>query len=166
MKETSLDRTDPRVSRIAFGTWQLGGDWGATDERAAIAAIRRAADRGITLDTAQVYGFGAFERLLATALRPMDRSKLIITKGGLRAAGDGITRDASPVWIRAGMEYSLRALGTDYIDVHQLHWPDPTPPFGGAADELGKLLADRKIRHVDMSSFTAAPGGESWCSTF
>ena len=66
MKYTTLGRTGLQVSRIAFGTWQLGGDWGPTDEAAATAAIRRAADQGVTLfDTAQAYGFGATERLLA-----------------------------------------------------------------------------------------------------
>jgi aryl-alcohol dehydrogenase-like predicted oxidoreductase len=69
MEQIALGRSDLKVSRIAFGTWQLGGDWGPTDEQAAIASIRRAADQGVTLfDTAQAYGFGASERLLAKAL--------------------------------------------------------------------------------------------------
>jgi aryl-alcohol dehydrogenase-like predicted oxidoreductase len=158
MKEITLGRTNLRVSRIAFGTWQLGGDWGATDEKAAIAAIQRAADRGVTLfDTAQAYGFGASERLLARALRALDRSKLIIaTKGALRPEGGGITRDASREWIRAGVESSLRALGTDHIDLYQVHWPDPKTPFAETADELAKLVADGKIRHVGVSNFDAA----------
>jgi len=138
------------VSRIAFGTWQLGGDWGATDEPAAIAAIRRAADQGVTIfDTAQAYGFGGSERLLATALRCRNPSELVIaTKGGLRPLAEGgITRDSSPAWIRAGVEASLTALDTDYIDLYQLHWPDPTVPFEATAEELAKLQADGKIRH-------------------
>ena len=113
MKYTTLSRSSLHVSRIAFGTWQLGGDWGPTDEAAAIAAIRRAADQGVTLfDTAQAYGFGASERLLAKALTGLDRSALVIaTKGGLRpGALGGANRDSSPAWIRAGVESSLRAL--------------------------------------------------------
>src|SRR6202023_334898 len=63
MKQVRLGRSGLQVSRIAFGTWQLGGDWGATDEVDAIAAIRRAADRGINFfDTARGYGFWAPER--------------------------------------------------------------------------------------------------------
>ena len=159
MKYTVLGRTGLQVSRIAFGTWQLGGDWGPTDEAAATAAIRRAADQGVTLfDTAQAYGFGASERLLGTAITGLDRSSLVIaTKGGLRPGKlGGGNRDSSPAWIRAGVEASLRALGTDYIDLYQVHWPDPAIPFADTAGALAKLVADGKIRHVGVSNFDAA----------
>ncbi|HYL08652.1 MAG TPA: aldo/keto reductase, partial [Candidatus Udaeobacter sp.] len=120
MNKVILGRSGIDVSRVAFGTWQLGGDWGATDEVAAIAAIRQAADLGINFfDTAQAYGFGASETLLATALKGRPRDQFVIaTKGGLRPMpGGGIERDASPDWIRQGVESSLKALGTDYIDL-------------------------------------------------
>lgn len=158
MKYTTLGRTGLRVSRIAFGTWQLGGDWGPTDESAAIAAIRQAAEQGVTLfDTAQAYGFGASEQLLAKALAGLDRSKLVIaTKGGLRPGeSGGVSRDSSPAWITAGVESSLRALDTDYIDLYQVHWPDPAVPFADTAETLAKLVADGKIRHVGVSNFDA-----------
>jgi hypothetical protein len=163
MKYTTLGRTGLQVSRIAFGTWQLGGDWGPTDESAAITAIRRAADQGVTLfDTAQSYVFGASEQLLARALTGLDRSKLIIaTKGGLRPGeSGGVSRDSSPAWIRAGVESSLRALDTDYIDLYQVHWPDPAVPFADTADTLAKLVADGKIRHTGVSNFDAAQMAE------
>jgi aryl-alcohol dehydrogenase-like predicted oxidoreductase len=159
MQYTTLGRTGLRVSRIAFGTWQLGGDWGPTDDSAAVTAIQRAADRGVTLfDTAQAYGFGASESLLARALAGRDRSGLILaTKGGLRPGESaGVRRDSSPGWIAAGVEASLRALRTDYIDLYQVHWPDPAVPFADTADELAKLMADGKIRHVGVSNFSAA----------
>src|SRR5271169_2307003 len=136
MQQIRLGRSDLTVSRLAFGTWQLGGDWGATDERQAIAAIRRAADQGVTLfDTAQGYGFGASERLLARALKGRRRDEVTIaTKGGLRPTpGGGVQRDASPAGIRQGVEASLQALGTDYIDLYQVHWPDPATPFEDTA---------------------------------
>jgi aryl-alcohol dehydrogenase-like predicted oxidoreductase len=158
MKYTTLGRTGLQVSRIAFGTWQLGGDWGPTDESDAITAIRRAADQGVTLfDTAQAYGFGASERLLAKALTGLDRSKLIIaTKGGLRPGeSGGVRRDSSPAWLQAGIESSLRALNTDYIDLYQVHWPDPAVPFADTAETLGKLIAEGKIRHAGVSNFDA-----------
>lgn len=160
MKNIRLGRSELQVSRIAFGTWQLGGDWGATDEEAAVAAIRRAADRGITFfDTAQAYGFGASERVLAKALKGRPRDQFVIaTKGGLRpiAGGGGIERDASPDWIRRGVDSSLMALGTDYIDLYQVHWPDPKVPFAETAGALADLKAAGKIRHVGVSNFDAA----------
>jgi len=155
MKYTILGKSGLEVSRIAFGTWQLGGDWGATDTVAAMEAIRRAADKGVTFfDTAQAYGFGQSEQLLAAALRQLPRAELVLaTKGGLRPAGDGVARDASPAWIQKGVESSLSALGTDYIDLYQMHWPDPTTPFEETAEALAKLIADGKIRHVGVSNF-------------
>jgi aryl-alcohol dehydrogenase-like predicted oxidoreductase len=155
MRQIRLGRTDLLVSRIAFGTWQLGGDWGATDSEEAVAAIRRAADGGVNFfDTAQAYGFGASERLLAQALRGRTREELVIaTKGGLRPAGAGVARDASAKWIQTGIEASLRALATDYIDLYQVHWPDPKTAFDETAETLAKAIADGKIRHVGVSNF-------------
>jgi aryl-alcohol dehydrogenase-like predicted oxidoreductase len=98
VQQTRLGRTERNVSRIAFGTWQLGGDWGATDEQAAIGAIRHAYDRGINFfDTAQGYGFGASEQLLAKAIHGLPRDSVVIaTKGGLRPlGGPRVERDAS-----------------------------------------------------------------------
>ncbi|MFE7802695.1 aldo/keto reductase [Nocardia sp. NPDC057440] len=97
------------VSRIAFGTWQLGGDWGHFDEAAAIAAIRRARELGVNFfDTAQAYGFGASEQLLGKALRrelTTARDELVIaTKGGLRRTEAGVIRDASPDCLRRGVD--------------------------------------------------------------
>jgi aryl-alcohol dehydrogenase-like predicted oxidoreductase len=158
MKHTILGRSGLDVSRIAFGTWQLGGDWGPTDTDAATRAIRRAADRGVTFfDTAQAYGFGQSEQLLAAALRPLRREQLVIaTKGGLRPSGNGVERDASRQWIRQGVEASMQALATDSIDLYQVHWPDPNTPFEDTAEELAKLIADGKIRHVGVSNFDVA----------
>jgi len=158
MKQIRLGRSELHVSRIAFGTWQLGGDWGATDEDAAIRAIRHALDRGINLfDTAQGYGFGASERLLARALEGYRRDDVVIaTKGGLRSLGGAaVERDASPESIRAGVDDSLRALGTDHVDLLQVHWPDPRTPFAATAGALAELVAAGKVRHVGVSNFSA-----------
>ena len=158
MRQTTLGRSGLQVSRIAFGTWQLGGDWGATEEDQATAAIRRAADRGVTLfDTAQAYGFGASERFLTKALASYPREEVVIaTKGGLRpTAAGGVGRDASPGWIRQGVDQSLEALGTDYIDLFQVHWPDPATPLEETASALSELVTQGKIRHVGVSNFDA-----------
>jgi aryl-alcohol dehydrogenase-like predicted oxidoreductase len=159
MKNIRLGRSELKVSPIAFGTWQLGGDWGVTDEQAAVAAIRRAADSGISFfDTAQAYGFGASETVLAKALKGRPRDQVVIaTKGGLRPnAGGGIVRDSSPGWIRTGVDSSLKALGTDYIDLYQIHWPDTKVPFAETAGALADLKAAGKIRHVGVSNFDVA----------
>jgi aryl-alcohol dehydrogenase-like predicted oxidoreductase len=156
VQQIRLGRSGLKVSRIAFGTWQLGGDWGATDEPAAIAAIRHACDRGINFfDTAQGYGFGASEQLLAKALRGNPRENVVIaTKGGLRPlGGPRVERDASAAWIRSGVDDSLRALATDYIDLLQVHWPDPNTPFAETAGALAELVTAGKVRHVGVSNF-------------
>ena len=160
MRTTTLGRTGIEVSRIAFGTWQLGGDWGNFDESEAIDAIRKARELGIDLfDTAQGYGFGASERLLSQALRDeIDNRRdgvVLATKGGLRMTDDGLVRDASPEWLRSGVDASLGALGTDYIDVYQVHWPDPKTPFAETAGALGELVDEGKIRHIGVSNFDA-----------
>ncbi len=163
MKKVRLGRSGLEVSPIAFGTWQLGGDWGATDERAAIDAMRRAADRGINFfDTAQAYGFGASESLLARALQGRPREQFVIaTKGGLRPLpSGGAERDASPEWIRRGVDSSLKALGTDHIDLYQVHWPDPKVPFAETAGALADLKTAGKIRHVGVSNYDAGQMAE------
>jgi aryl-alcohol dehydrogenase-like predicted oxidoreductase len=160
MKTTTLGTTNLEVSRIAFGTWQLGGEWGTFDEEAAIAAIRQARELGINLfDTAQAYGFGASERMLGRALRDdLDHRRdevVIATKGALRPQGDGVVRDSSPWWLREGVESSLRALQVDYIDLYQVHWPDPKVPFAETAGALQAMVDEGKIRHVGVSNYDA-----------
>jgi aryl-alcohol dehydrogenase-like predicted oxidoreductase len=152
---------DLEVSRIAFGTWQLGGDWGGFDEAEAIRAIRYARALGVNFfDTAQAYGFGASERLLGRALRDelADRRDQVViaTKGGLRMAGEHLVRDSSPAWLRQGVDQSLAALAVDYIDLYQVHWPDPDTPFEETALALQELVDEGKIRHVGVSNFSAA----------
>ena len=156
-----LGMTDLDVFPIAFGTWQLGGDWGQFDEAEGIAAIRYARELGVNLfDTAQGYGFGASERLLARALRDdLDKRRdevVIATKGGLRMTADGLRRDSSPAWLRSGVEDSLRALGVDHIDIYQVHWPDPQVPFTETAGALQALVDEGKIRHVGVSNYDAS----------
>src|SRR3954462_2461154 len=160
MKTTTMGRSGLEVSRIAFGTWQLGGDWGQFDENAAVAAIRRARELGVNFfDTAQAYGFGASERLLGKALRDeltRNRDQLVIaTKGGLRMTDTGLVRDASPEWLRQGVDASLTALGVDHIDLYQVHWPDAKVPVAETAGALRDLVAEGKIGHVGVSNHSA-----------
>src|ERR1700676_1703875 len=165
MKTTTLGRSGLHVSRIAFGTWQLGGEWGHFDEDAAITAIHRARELGVNFfDTAQAYGFGASERLLGKALRDeltSDRDELVIaTKGGLRKTDSGLVRDASPEWLRRGVDASLTALGIDHIDGYQVHWPAPKGPAAETAGALRDLIAEGKIGHVGVSNYDTAQMAE------
>jgi aryl-alcohol dehydrogenase-like predicted oxidoreductase len=155
VQQVRLGRSGLVVSRLAFGTWQLGGDWGPTDTAGAMGAIRRAVDEGVTFfDTAQAYGFGQSEQLLSAALRGVPREQVVIaTKGGLRPTDGGLVSDASARWIREGVDASLRALGTDYIDLYQVHWPDPGTPLEETAAALARLIAEGKIRHAGVSNF-------------
>ncbi len=161
MDYVQLGQRGPRVSRIAFGNWSAGGDWGSVDREAAIAAARRALELGITFfDTARAYGFGAAEQLLGEALAPELRSRrdqlVIATKGGLRREVDGhVVRDSSAGALRRDLEASLRHLGTDYVDLYQIHWPDPATPFAETAEALDELVREGKVRHVGVSNFDA-----------
>jgi aryl-alcohol dehydrogenase-like predicted oxidoreductase len=156
MQDVRLGRTDLVVSTISLGTWSFGGDWGAVDADAATRTIAEAVDLGINFfDTAQAYGFGQAERILSDALWPrVPRDDVVIaTKGGLRRHGNGVVRDASAGWLRQGVEDSLRNLRIDYIDLYQVHWPDPRTPAAETGTALQQLVDEGKIRHVGASNY-------------
>ena len=157
MRYIQLGRSGLRVSRVCFGTWQFGGDWGEVERDDAIAAVRAALDNGVTFfDTAQAYGFGESEALLAEALGDdIHRDDVVVaTKGGLRDVGDGVERDASAGFLREGVEASLSHLGVEAIDLYQVHWPDGQTPFEETGAALVALKDEGKIRHVGVSNFS------------
>src|SRR5881397_1637739 len=161
MKYRQLGRTSLTVSRLGLGAWQFSGDWGSFETREAQAAIRHALELGITFfDTAQAYGFGMSERVLGEALRSElrnQRDKVVLaTKGGLRLEGGKLLRDASARCLREGVEQSLRNLGVDYIDLYQLHWPDPRTPFEETAKAVGQFVTEGKVCYVGVSNFDVA----------
>jgi aryl-alcohol dehydrogenase-like predicted oxidoreductase len=156
MRKVTLGKTGLEVSRICFGTWSFGGDWGSFDEDQADATIGAALEAGITFfDTAQGYGFGRSEAILGKALwSRVGRDDVVVaTKGGLRMEGDRLLRDASPAWLRSGVESSLRHLGTDVIDLYQVHWPDEHTPPEETGAALAALIAEGKIRHAGVSNY-------------
>lgn len=164
MKTTTLGRSGLEVSRIAYGTWQLGGDWGSYDEDAAVAAIHKAWDRGITLfDTAQGYGDGEAEEVLGKGLRSRlaeERDNVVIaTKGGIDPGAER-SRRGDRAYLRSGVEQSLRKLGVEHIDLYQVHWPDPETPFAETAQALAELVQEGKIRHVGVSNYDVAQMAE------
>src|SRR5215469_13065558 len=149
MEFARIAGTELTVSRIALGTWSIGGwMWGGPNDDEAVRTIRSALDRGITLiDTAPVYGFGHAEELVGRALKESGaRGRVVIaTKVGIDWRDRQPFRDARPERITAEVEASLRRLGTDRIDIYQVHWPDPETSISATAEAMQKLFEQGKI---------------------
>jgi aryl-alcohol dehydrogenase-like predicted oxidoreductase len=160
MEFARIPGTSLQVSRIAIGTWAIGGwMWGGSDEAESIATIRAALDQGINIvDTAPVYGFGHAEEIVGKALAtPGLRSRAIIaTKAGLEWTDGKVYRNASRQRIMREAEDSLRRLRTDYIDIYQVHWPDPLAPMEETAAAMAQLYREGKIRAIGASNFSVA----------
>jgi len=154
----NIPGTQLKVSRVGLGTWAMGGwMWGGTDQRDSIATIRAALDQGINLiDTAPVYGFGVSEEIVGAALAGMRTEAVIATKAGLEWRDGKIYRNASRTRIMQEVDDSLRRLRTDYIDIYQVHWPDPLVPVEETAEAMRTLHEQGKIRAVGVSNFSVA----------
>jgi aryl-alcohol dehydrogenase-like predicted oxidoreductase len=171
MKYARMGSTDLDVSRIGFGTLWMGG----VNEDDAVEAVRRALDLGVTFfDTADGYGGGSSERLLARGLEGRRHDVVLATKGGIDGGqfGDrtprsteahvnmagqpapGRTRNSHPAYIAAAIDASLDRLRTDYVDLYYIHYPNVTVSW---ADTIGALLDARragKIRYIGVSNFS------------
>lgn len=146
-----------KLSPIAFGCDPLGGhNWGRVDPEAIMAAIPVAVDSGVTLfDTADCYGNGASEERLGKALGSRRSEVLVASKFGVRIGGDGKTFiDNDPAWIAEAVEGSLRRLGTDVIDIYQLHWWDGKTPFPAIFEALERLVEAGRIRAFGATNVT------------
>jgi aryl-alcohol dehydrogenase-like predicted oxidoreductase len=157
-ESVEISGTPIRASRIGLGTWAMGGWlWGGTDSLESIATIRAALELGINLiDTAPVYGFGVSEEIIGKALADAGlRSQAIIaTKAGLEWHDGKIYRNASRARIMEEIDASLARLRTDYIDIYQLHWPDPLVPVEETAEAMLNLYEQGKIRAIGVSNFS------------
>jgi aryl-alcohol dehydrogenase-like predicted oxidoreductase len=160
METIEIGASGITASRIALGTWAIGGwMWGGnTDLDESVCTIRLGLERGITLiDTAPVYGFGRSEEIVGMALSEGLRDRAVIaTKVGLEWRDGKVWRNSSPVRIRKEVEDSLRRLRTDYIDLYQVHWPDPLVPIQETAGALARLLKEGKIRAIGVSNCSPA----------
>jgi aryl-alcohol dehydrogenase-like predicted oxidoreductase len=159
-ESVDIPGTQLRVSRVALGTWAMGGwMWGGTDKSAAVATIRAALNQGINLiDTAPVYGFGASEEIVGEALASAGlRARAVIaTKVGLEWRDGKVYRNATRARITQEIDASLRRLRTDYIDIYQVHWPDPLVPIEETAEAMRTLYQQGKIRAIGVSNFSVA----------
>jgi aryl-alcohol dehydrogenase-like predicted oxidoreductase len=160
MEFIEIAGTSLRASRIALGTWAIGGwMWGGTDEAQSVRTIHAALDRGINLiDTAPVYGFGRSEEIVGKALAQDGKraNALIATKVALDWKDGQPFRNASRKRIVQEVEDSLRRLQTDVIDLYQVHWPDSNTPLEETAAAMSELHRAGKIRAIGVSNFTPA----------
>ena len=158
MEYTVISGTDMNVSRIAQGTWAIGGwMWGGTDERESIRTIHAALDKGINLiDTAPVYGFGVSEEIVGKAIEERgQREKVFIaTKVGLEWHNGSVSRNSSRDRIRQEVQDSLRRLRTDYIDIYQVHWPDLAVPIEETAWTMQSLYNEGLVRAIGVSNYS------------
>jgi pyridoxine 4-dehydrogenase len=147
------------VNRLGFGAMRLTGEgiWGPPRDRAAaLAVLRRAVELGVQfIDTADSYGPGVSEELIAEALSPYPAGVVIATKGGWNRPGPNQwTHDATPAHLRKAVEGSLKRLRLERIDVYQLHIPDPVVSFDLSVETLAQLREEGKIRNVALSNVT------------
>lgn len=155
MRRRYLGATGISVSDTALGTMNFGG-WGNTDRTETVGMIRRAIDAGIDfIDTADRYGHGESEEILAEALEGRRENVVLATKFGLPDAGDPNRQGASPRWIRRALEASLRRLRTDYIDLYQLHRYDWNTGLDETLGALTDLQRAGLIRAFGHSTFPA-----------
>jgi aryl-alcohol dehydrogenase-like predicted oxidoreductase len=156
LEYTNIKGTTLMSSRIALGTWAIGGwMWGGTDEKESIRTIHAALDQGINLiDTAPIYGYGRSEEIVGEALRQHGGRENVIlaTKVGVDWTTGQIERNSTRQRILRELEDSLRRLQTDYIDIYQVHWPDPLVPMEETAATLRELCEQSKIRAIGVSN--------------
>ncbi|QNH61842.1 aldo/keto reductase [Hymenobacter sediminicola] len=173
MEYTELGNSGVHVSRIAFGSWAAGGwMWGGTEQNDAVGAIRASFELGVTsIDTAPIYGQGLSEQIVGEAIKGLPRDKVqLLTKFGMRwdvAKGDfamktknndgqdiDVYKYAAPESIIKECEDSLSRLGTDYIDLYQIHWPDKTTPIHETMEAVLRLVEQGKVRAVGVSNYS------------
>ena len=154
MEYTTLKNSDLNVSRLCMGGCPMGGyGWGDVQENELIEAVHTAMENGINFfDTADTYGLGQSEKTLAKALGEHRKEVVIATKFGVRTGNGKTVYDNSPEWIREALEGSLKRLGTDYIDLYQVHYRDGVTPISVVLETLEELKAKGYIRYFGLSN--------------
>jgi len=175
MEYRKIGNSDLELSVITFGAWAAGGwMWGSTDRNDAINAIKAGYDLGVTsIDTAPIYGQGDSEEIVGDAIKGISRDKLqLVTKFGMRwdlAKGDfgfksknndgkeiDIYKYAGKESVIYECEQSLKRLGTDYIDLYQIHWPDITTPISETFEAVSRLIEQGKVRYAGVCNYDVA----------
>lgn len=155
MEMRKLGREGPEISVVGYGAWEAGGtDWGpnASDEDV-VAAMRAALDAGVNwIDTAEVYGDGRSEELVGRAVAGRREEVLIFTKVAPEPEGSGLR----PEQVRRAIRASLRRLGTDHVDLYQVHWRDDAVPVEETWGAMAELVEEGLARYVGVSNFDRA----------
>ncbi|GHO46352.1 aldo/keto reductase [Ktedonospora formicarum] len=160
MHTRRFGKSDLQITPIGIGAWAIGGGewaggWGSQDDQESIATIKRGLDLGINwIDTAAVYGLGRSEEVVGKAIKGRERP-LIFTKCSLvwddnRKVGNSLKKDS----LKREVESSLKRLGIDYIDLYQIHWPNPDPDIEEGWSTLAELKKEGKVRHIGVSNFS------------
>ncbi|MGK6352458.1 aldo/keto reductase [Parapedobacter sp. DT-150] len=172
MQYRKIAGTDMNLSVITFGAWAAGGwMWGGTERKDAVEAIKASYDLGVNaIDTAPIYGQGTSEEIVGEAIKGIPRDKVyVLTKYGMRwdlAKGEfashskdnsgkaiDIYRYAGKESIIKECEDSLRRLGTDYIDLYQIHWPERTTPIQESMEAIAQLIQQGKVRYAGVCNY-------------
>ena len=175
MEYRSLNDSTLKLSAITFGAWAAGGwMWGKTDRNDAVEAIKASYYEGVTsIDTAPIYGQGDSESIVGEAIKDFPRDKIqLLTKFGMRwnlAKGSlgfkskNNQGEEIDIYKYAGKESiieecnnSLKRLGTDYIDLYQIHWPDITTPIHETMEAVAELIQQGKVRYAGVCNYNAA----------
>ena len=158
MEYRPLGRTGVQVSKLCLGTMMFGA-WGNSDHDDSVRIIHRALDAGVNfVDTADVYSDGESEEIVGKALAGSRRDNVVLATKFWAPMGEGPNRGgASRRWIIEEVEHSLRRLGTDWIDLYQLHRPVPGTDIDETLGALTDLVQQGKVRYIGSSSFS---GGE------
>jgi myo-inositol catabolism protein IolS len=154
MELRPFGRTGVEVSAVGFGCWEIGGGYGEIEAEGFDRAVARALDLGVNcFDTAEGYGMGASEQALGQALGRRRDEAIVVTKFGMNYRDKPNLRDSSRDRVFASIDKSLKNLGTDYVDVYLVHWPDRLTPFEETMQALDDLVRDGKVRFVGLSNF-------------
>lgn len=169
MEFRQLGNSELKLSVITYGAFAIGGNmWGGNEKKDSIASVKAAVDHGVTtIDTAPFYGFGLSEELIGEAIKGYDRTAIqLLTKFGLVWDGsnngkgdhffDNVYKYSSKEQVIREAEASLKRLGTDYIDLLQIHWPDSTTPVHETMEALQLLIEQGKVRAAGVSNYTVA----------
>jgi len=157
MKMRRLGKNGPQVSAVGLGTMNMSPDYyGARDEAEAVATLHEALNHGVNFwDTANVYGFGHNERLLAGVLKERRDEVVLATKFGLVMKNGQLAVDGRPEYVKQAIDESLQRLGIDHVDLYYLHRADPEIPIEETVGAMADLVAAGKVRHLGLSEVSA-----------